>query len=154
MREFSDNDFILGMQSGYREAMEFTDCHCDNPELQDADFSDELLKQADKDCEAFFHENKKLLRESGLHPDQCGHDFWLTRNGHGAGFWDRGLADTGQVVLGFHATAYQHNYGAHNHEHQAQAPQAFLVPVLRTAFAASYTRYHKAAPFQTPHFLN
>ncbi len=24
-----------------------------------------------------------------------GHDFWLTRNGHGAGFWDRGLKDLG-----------------------------------------------------------
>lgn len=24
------------------------------------------------------------------YPDQAGHDFWLTRNGHGAGFWDRG----------------------------------------------------------------
>lgn len=22
-------------------------------------------------------------------PQQLGHDFWLTRNGHGAGFWDR-----------------------------------------------------------------
>ena len=22
-------------------------------------------------------------------PDQLGHDLWLTRNGHGAGFWDR-----------------------------------------------------------------
>lgn len=21
--------------------------------------------------------------------EQAGHDFWLTRNGHGAGFWDR-----------------------------------------------------------------
>jgi hypothetical protein len=25
-----------------------------------------------------------------------GHDFWLTRNGHGAGFWDRGLGDLGE----------------------------------------------------------
>jgi len=25
--------------------------------------------------------------------EQLGHDFWLTRNGHGAGFWDRGLAE-------------------------------------------------------------
>jgi hypothetical protein len=24
-----------------------------------------------------------------------GHDFWLTRNGHGAGFWDRGLGALG-----------------------------------------------------------
>jgi hypothetical protein len=27
--------------------------------------------------------------------DCAGHDFWLTRNGHGAGFWDRGLGDLG-----------------------------------------------------------
>ena len=27
---------------------------------------------------------------------QLGHDFWLTRNGHGAGFWDRGLGDLGE----------------------------------------------------------
>ena len=30
-----------------------------------------------------------------LEADQIGHDFWLTRNGHGAGFWDRGLGDLG-----------------------------------------------------------
>lgn len=28
--------------------------------------------------------------------DHLGHDFWLTRNGHGAGFWDRGLGDLGR----------------------------------------------------------
>lgn len=27
--------------------------------------------------------------------EQFGHDFWLTRNGHGAGFWDRGLGELG-----------------------------------------------------------
>jgi hypothetical protein len=26
---------------------------------------------------------------------QFAHDFWLTRNGHGAGFWDRGLGVVG-----------------------------------------------------------
>jgi len=25
-----------------------------------------------------------------------GHDLWLTRNGHGAGFWDRGLGELGE----------------------------------------------------------
>lgn len=30
-----------------------------------------------------------------LDPAQVGHDFWLTRNGHGAGFWDRGLGERG-----------------------------------------------------------
>lgn len=30
-----------------------------------------------------------------LTPDRAGHDFWLTRNGHGAGFWDRGMGKLG-----------------------------------------------------------
>lgn len=30
-----------------------------------------------------------------LMPSSLGHDFWLTRNGHGAGFWDRGLGQLG-----------------------------------------------------------
>lgn len=34
---------------------------------------------------------------SGCNVWECmGHDFWLTRNGHGAGFWDRGLGDLGE----------------------------------------------------------
>ena len=28
-----------------------------------------------------------------LSPDKVGHDLWLTRNGHGAGFWDGDYAD-------------------------------------------------------------
>lgn len=31
-------------------------------------------------------------------PGQFGHDLALTRNHHGAGFWDRGLGDTGDVL--------------------------------------------------------
>lgn len=27
--------------------------------------------------------------------EHAGHDFWLTRNGHGAGFWDRGMGEVG-----------------------------------------------------------
>lgn len=30
--------------------------------------------------------------------EKIGHDFWLTRNGHGAGFWDRGLGQLGQEL--------------------------------------------------------
>lgn len=29
-------------------------------------------------------------------PEQLGHDFALTRNGHGAGFWDRDLGQIGE----------------------------------------------------------
>ena len=36
----------------------------------------------------FWHRNSPWI-DSSL-ASQAGHDFWLTRCGHGAGFWDRG----------------------------------------------------------------
>lgn len=34
----------------------------------------------------------------GVSAEQLGHDFILTRNGHGAGFWDRGRGDAGRLL--------------------------------------------------------
>ena len=51
------------------------------------------------DCARFQKANKTLLREAyarGYSKAQAGHDFWLTRNGHGAGFWDRELGEVGE----------------------------------------------------------
>lgn len=31
-------------------------------------------------------------------PDQAGRDFWYSRNGHGVGFWDRGLGEIGDKL--------------------------------------------------------
>jgi len=39
-----------------------------------------------EDCAKFVVENEDLL--DGWPADTAGHCFWLTRNGHGAGFWD------------------------------------------------------------------
>lgn len=30
--------------------------------------------------------------------EQFGHDLWLTRNGHGTGFWDRGTGSKGEAL--------------------------------------------------------
>jgi hypothetical protein len=46
-----------------------------------------------EDCNVFMRNNRFDLMV--VDPSQAGHDFWLTRNGHGAGFWDRGLGDIG-----------------------------------------------------------
>ena len=43
---------------------------------------------------------------SGIEPEQLGHDLWLTRNRHGAGFWDRGLGEIGDKL-----TELAHSYG-------------------------------------------
>lgn len=68
------------------------------------DLSPELAQSAREDCKAFLHAN---VADALLYSDQIdtseytwearfGHDFWLTRAGHGVGFWDRGLGDLGQ----------------------------------------------------------
>jgi len=50
------------------------------------------------DVEDFVSANEEKLDESGLEPEQIGQDFWLTRNRHGAGFWDRGLGKVGREL--------------------------------------------------------
>mgnify|MGYP007088038641 CR=1 FL=1 len=52
------------------------------------DISEETVNQAQKDCEEF--RKKAGTLTDGIEESQVAHDFWLTRNGHGAGFWDRG----------------------------------------------------------------
>ena len=56
---------------------------------------DEILPasiiQAQKDIKLFVDTNKNLLKQSKLSEEQIGHDFWLTRNHHGTGIWDRDL---------------------------------------------------------------
>lgn len=50
-------------------------------------FAHEALEKIKAECKKFQEENANLL--SDLDDAQSGHDFWLTRNHHGSGFWDR-----------------------------------------------------------------
>lgn len=66
---------------------------------------DEFAKCLDKikceDSDEFDREGNPLsdltvweaLNDKAIGDDYIGHDIWLTRNGHGAGFWDRGYPD-------------------------------------------------------------
>jgi hypothetical protein len=58
------------------------------------ELSDETREKMQADCDAFVEANTVDLEN--LDDAQSGHDFWLTRNGHGAGFWDRGLGELGE----------------------------------------------------------
>lgn len=51
-----------------------------------SDIADETWHKILKDTEKFQRANAKDLSPFGS--ARAGHDFWLTRNGHGAGFWD------------------------------------------------------------------
>jgi hypothetical protein len=54
------------------------------------DFTVDSLKKMIVGAEAFIKKPKveKAIEKAGGDYGQAGHDFWLTRNGHGAGFWD------------------------------------------------------------------
>ena len=49
------------------------------------DVSPETLASIIADCQAFQRDHADDI---GGELERAGHDFWLTRNGHGAGFWD------------------------------------------------------------------
>jgi len=55
------------------------------------------------DCEDFIDSVpegiwKVVFEEYDYSYTQAGHDFWLTRNHHGAGYWDRGLGKFGEKL--------------------------------------------------------
>lgn len=66
----------------------------DNYDIDDIDVI--TLEALKKDCADFQEQNAELLQ--GLDDIQCGHDFALTRNHHGAGFWDQGLGEVGDKL--------------------------------------------------------
>lgn len=83
------------------------------------DVDPETVITMSSECAGFIVENIKDLlayvRRMGAGPDgsppwsRAGHDFWLTRNGHGVGFWDRGLG-----VLGRRLTDAAKKHGERN----------------------------------------
>lgn len=67
------------------------------------DFDAASKAQIIEDCAKFQAENAEGLAEAldngsidGYDERAAGRDFWYTRNGHGVGFWDRGLGDPGE----------------------------------------------------------
>lgn len=103
---------------GYIEALFFTECEpgtdagSHDPETQSAlhgecgfsDLAPEALASIIADCEAFQASAAYVAAKAAWddttadegrlagfpmnEESQAGHDFWLTRNGHGTGFWD------------------------------------------------------------------
>jgi hypothetical protein len=72
------------------------------------DIAPDTLKRMVDDCKAFQQANQVSLGVAYLsdvyiqgeryNESNAGHDFWLTRCGHGAGFWDRGLGPIGDIL--------------------------------------------------------
>lgn len=60
------------------------------------DIADSTIRAAIRDCAAFQETYRDDLADASIELGRSGsdhgQDFWLTREGHGAGFWDRGYS--------------------------------------------------------------
>jgi hypothetical protein len=92
---------------GYLEALLFFE---EPEELDQSWFIEDIeaqsLQQIIEDCRKFQKDNSELLIEyyekiitiNSTPEEYAGHDFYLTRQHHGAGFWDRGLGYLGKEL--------------------------------------------------------
>ncbi len=111
----SANSAGIRAYQGYVECalwagLDWSDETAANPEPLDAnysaeDISDEARAEIVADI-AGFYSDCDIADLARLEPEHVGHDFYLTRNRHGAGFWDLGLGDAGDRL-----TAAAHTYG-------------------------------------------
>lgn len=71
------------------------------------DLSDDAWAEIRRECAEFYETHACILDwittrgPEGCRfysAEQAGHDFYLTRNGHGTGFWDRGLGVLGDIL--------------------------------------------------------
>ena len=70
-----------------------------------SDVSSNLQQSTEKDVKLFielsqpiFDKYKSVVDEFYINDEQIGHDLLLTRNGHGAGFWDRSWGNLGDEL--------------------------------------------------------
>lgn len=89
--------FIRTATEHYLIAALWSECDEDGDPLDGTYGPDDLAPAARTESAAdvadFVISNWTDLRT--MSPEQAGHDFLLTRNRHGAGFWDRGLGEVG-----------------------------------------------------------
>ena len=89
-------DMMDTFTQAYMEAILFSESDNSNDQGGDplelnydiTDFSAEALRKIKKDCDAFQQESQLRLYDGSEVAVKAGHDFWFTRVGHGAGFWD------------------------------------------------------------------
>lgn len=86
-------DHLDQFTRAYIAAAYFTETGDSGQPDSSAELSADAIARASADCARFQRITGAELRDAcsryGYSCGQAGHDFWLTRNGHGAGFWDR-----------------------------------------------------------------
>ena len=103
MRRLKTSDYLTKMVRGYIDCMLWSSLDWtavgpdDNAPCLDESYGpDDLTIAAYNDCVRTCRGFLDYCKETGVPTDEQdasrnGHDLWLTSEGHGTGFWDRGL---------------------------------------------------------------
>lgn len=88
------------MVTSFIDTMVWADCNDgdDDVDVCIDDVSDTAVTSITADCQRFIDAVVGLLPQYTEGFVQLGHDFYLTRCGHGVGFWDRDLGDLGEQL--------------------------------------------------------
>lgn len=74
------------------------------------DIDSESLQKIISICKKFQDENRELYTTGGWSDEQAGHDFWLTMDHQGAGFWDRSESEGLNSEIGKQLTDIVRSY--------------------------------------------
>lgn len=96
MQTFLSSYIETALWSSYDESDESGGEPLDN-NYSESDFAPDTLAMFAVDCERFLALAADHIADYDL--AQVAHDFWLNRNGHGAGFWDGDYAEPHATFL-------------------------------------------------------
>ena len=80
--------------NAYLECINFTETGDIGQPESYADLDDDFSRESLIDCLSFYGRIMCYLSDDEI--SQAGYDFWLSRNGHGTGFFDRGYPMAGK----------------------------------------------------------
>ena len=96
---------LSDFEQAYTEALFFADTP-DGEQWSFDELHESALRQIKTDCAEFCADQTVLDLIDG-NETQAGHDFWLTRQGHGAGFWDGDWAKDADTILTARAKSFR-----------------------------------------------
>lgn len=89
LQKFTTAYIACALWCGVFDPTKEEEAYTSNYDLTQSDISDTTLRVMVQDCRRFWEDEEiDTILPYGTE-EQAGHDFWLTRNGHAAGFWDR-----------------------------------------------------------------
>lgn len=106
--------------SDYLECAKWSSTDYDGRSLDNYEFSSDARETMVKDLQNFVDLVNKEIPDLEMDAEQFAHDFWLTRNGHGAGFWDRGLGELGDKLTKLAKTFGECNLWLHDESQEIE----------------------------------